>query len=178
MATYGVIQKTVNDYLLFANAPTTDRGFESLDFDFLAPAGNEDVNINRLIVGDLVYQTGTGKIKKLKLNTTITLDTKIGVVVSISDVEGNTFNDVGDKTLALANGKLFTAIEGNVYVYFGNYYEFPLLAKSLYIHNENGASADLRVQFDWATHGAVGGFLSGKVKRIKWDSDAPTVILV
>lgn len=159
---------------LFATEPLQD--VKTFDFGYATPAGNEDANINRLIVGDIVYEAAPGQLKKVKLTTTLPTGCQIGVVTDIKDIDRNSYNYVGDKTLAADNGRLFTAIEGIVCAYVGNHMDYPIYANELYLHDENTTNPDARVQFDFATHALSGDVLFGRVKYVNSDSSNPQVI--
>lgn len=124
------------------------------EFDYAAPAGDEDATINTLTEGDLVYVTGN-KVKKLKTTTlnAAALATVVGVCIGIKDDNGN----VKD-TLA------FTADGGEVLVAIGKA-TMGWFGDKVYIHNDDVTSPapNTRDAFAYATH-VTGSVLEGIVR--------------
>lgn len=159
--------------------------YHNVSFDFRTPAGSQDANINRVLLGDIILVTGTGIGRKLEATDTLTANKSIiGFVQAITDglSVNNEYSYVGDKTLASENGKLFTADGGNITIYKGLKSEYPFDLREVYIHVNN--TPNVRVNL-WGTAGANfdtyctgAGVLAGFVKLINNDNNNPLGIFV
>jgi hypothetical protein len=175
MATYNAVERyTIEDSNLFASYPT--KGFESVEFDFVVPSGNEDATINQLIIHDLLYESAPGKFRKLQVGGTLAEGARIGIVANIRDIEHNQYNSSNGASFtsgSVTYGRVFTQDEGVITIYTATYDDFPIFAKKAYLHNVT-AGTDTRVPFDFATHGTGAGVLAGRVAQLNSSVDNPT----
>lgn len=144
--------------------------------NFVTITGNQDATINRYILGDII-KIVSNKIQKAESTDIFTSSVVIGFIEELTDINGNTYNYVGDKTLVAPNGVLVTStFTVKAKIYTGNSIEYPIFSKELYLHNTS-AGVDTRVPFNWATHGAT-GVLAGRVRKVNDDAINPTITFV
>lgn len=134
---------------------TQHGAYKNFEFDYAAPAGEQDSMINNLKINDLVYVNTAGKIKKIAINsvTNATLKaTQVGIVTGIQINDLKRYYSEYDFT---ADGGIITVLVGRNIQWYGD---------KVTIGNTVTSGADTRDAFSFATHCGSGAILEGLVR--------------